>query len=212
MQAITTTYHWPDLSAVRRQYVVKDDQGRCGIAYSSSADTLWAHPIETPAQMTAPAALGLPARAVIMTDTPWHLQPDGTYKGIWCGYNGPSHIPDEMLRRLTIVDDLGYTMPDRWADIALADSDQMGHWDYGATLGKVGGEPPVKGQKSQEMTVAQAEDYAHEVGEKVTGRAIRHAAKEGYIPGARKSGRDWLIPYEGMNHYLDNRPKRGPKS
>ncbi len=114
MQATTTTYHWPDLSAVRRQYVVCDDQGRCGIAHSSSADTLWAHPIETQAQMTAPAALGLPARAVLMTDTDWGRQPDGTYKGIWYDYNGPSHIPDEMLRRLTIMDDLGYTMPDRW--------------------------------------------------------------------------------------------------
>lgn len=212
MQATNITYHWPDLSAVRRQYVVKDDQGRYGIACSCSADTIGAHPIDTQPQISAPAGLALPANAVVITTTVWHLQPDGTYTGTWYDYSGPSRVPSGKLRRLTIVDDLGYIMPDRWADIALAGSDQRGHWDYGAKLGKVGGEPPVKGQKSQEMTVAQAEDYAHEVGEKVTGRAIRHAAKEGYIPGARKSGRDWLIPYEGMNHYLDNRPKRGPKS
>lgn len=116
-----------------------------------------------------------------------------------------------MVRRLTIVADMGYLLPDKWADIALAGSDEMGHWNYGATLGKVGGEPPVKGQLANEMTVKQAEDYAHEVGEAVTGRAIRLAAKNGYIPQARKIGRDWLIPYEGFNHYLDNRPKRGPR-
>ena len=94
----------------------------------------------------------------------------------------------------------------------MAGSDQMGYWDYGATLGKVGGEPPVKGQASGEMTVEQAQDYAREVGEQVTSRGIRLAAKNGYIPNARKIGRDWLITYDGFNHYLDNRPKRGPKS
>lgn len=61
------------------------------------------------------------------------------------------------------------------------------------------------------LTANQAACVATDLGSKVTVRAIRHAAGAGYIPGARKAGRDWLIPYEGLNHYLDNRPKRGPK-
>lgn len=71
--------------------------------------------------------------------------------------------------------------------------------------------PPVKGQRPEKMTTEQAMEYADEVGEKITKRGIRLAAKNGYIPGAHKIGRDWLITYEGFNHYLDNRPKRGPK-
>lgn len=211
MRAKNVEYSWPDLSAVCRQYVVMDDQGRYGIAVSDKAETIAAHPIDVPAEMSAAPESGLPGNAIIMTRTIWHLQPDGTYTGIWFDYNGPSHIPPALKRRLTIIADLGYLMPDRWADIALAGSGEMGHWNYGATLGKVGGEPPVKGQSHNEMTVEQAEDYAREVGEPVTGRGIRKAAKNGYIPLARKIGRDWLIPYEGFNHYLDNRPERGPK-
>ena len=52
----------------------------------------------------------------------------------------------------------------RSMDEALAASEQMGHWNYGAILGKVGGEPPTKGQKTGEMNIAQAVDYAKEVG------------------------------------------------
>lgn len=66
-------------------------------------------------------------------------------------------------------------------------------------------------QPQRDMTVPEAEDFAKSAGEPVTARAIRHAARAGYIPGARKSGRDWLIPYEGFDHYLNNRPKRGRK-
>ena len=61
------------------------------------------------------------------------------------------------------------------------------------------------------MTVPEAEDFAKSAGEPVAGRTIRHAAAAGYIPGARKLGRDWLIPCEGFNYYLDNRPKPGRK-
>jgi hypothetical protein len=61
------------------------------------------------------------------------------------------------------------------------------------------------------MTVEQAQYYAREIGNRVTARAIRHAADAGHIPGARKIGRDWLIPCDGFNHYLDNRPKPGRK-
>lgn len=67
-------------------------------------------------------------------------------------------------------------------------------------------------QPQRDMTIEQAESFASAAGEPVAGRTIRHAAAAGYIPGARKSGRDWLIPYEGFNHYLDNRPKRGRKA
>lgn len=211
MQAIDVIYRWPDLSVVQRQYIVRDDQGRYGIAHSTEKETLWARPIGTPARMGATFDMALPTGAIVLTSTSWKLQRDGTYKGTWCDYNGLGHIPESDMRYLTIVDDLGYRMPDRWADVALAGSSEMGHWVYGATLGKIGGEPPVKGQHANEMTVEQAEDYAREVGESVTGRSIRHAARKGYIPNARKAGRDWLIPYEGMNHYLDNRPRTGPR-
>jgi hypothetical protein len=84
---------------------------------------------------------------------------------------------------------------------ALTDDMSNLDWDY-----------PTYWTDASEMTVAEAESYAVEVGESVTGRAIRHAAKEGYIPGARKLGRDWLIPFAGMYHYLDNRPKPGRKT
>ncbi len=207
-------YCWPDLSPIERQYVVMDDLGRLGIATQDHRkDVLFAHPIGIqPANVRG--AENLPSNAILMTATPWHLQPDGSFTGTWYDYDGPTYpatVPPEMIRHLTIVQDLGYFMPNHWADVALAGSDQMGHWVYGATLGRVGGEPPVKGQTGNEMTVEQATDYAREVGEPVTARAIRLAASHGYIPGARKVGRDWLIPYEGINHYLDHRPKPGRK-
>jgi len=149
-----------------------------------------------------------------MLDTVWHLQAGGSsYSGQWADYvNKPDAKLEDMRRQIIIVDDIGYLLPDSWADRIFADSDQPGYWDYGATIGKIGGEQPVKGQIHNEMTVGQAENYAHEVGEKATARGIRLAAKNGYIPGARKIGRDWLIPYDGMNHYLDNRPKPGRKT
>lgn len=206
----TTQYLWPDLSPVIRQFIVVDDQGRFGIAYADNVyhqDILFAHPIDIQAKIRT-------GKAIYMTDTPWHKQADGTYSGTWCDYDGPTfpaNVPPEMARNLTIAQDLGYVMPDKWAETALKGSTTMGYWDYGATLGKIGGEPPVKGQEAGEMNVKQAEDYAKAVGESVTARAIRYAADNGYIPGARKIGRDWLIPYEGFNHYLDNRPKPGRK-
>jgi hypothetical protein len=140
-------YRWPDLSNVIRRYVVLDDKGRYGIAYSSEQSTLWARPIGKVAEMSASPETALPQNAVIMTSTSWTLQEDGTYKGIWFDYSGPSfpaNIPEEKVRYLTIIDDLGYQMPDKWADIALSGSDEMGYWDRGATLGKIGGEPRVK--------------------------------------------------------------------
>ena len=202
-------YLWPDNSPVIRQFVVVDDQGRFGIAYSDPVyheGVLFAHPIDARAQIRD-------GKSVYLTDTPWRK--DGnTFTGIWFDYDGPSfpaQVPSQTIRHITIIDDLGYLLPDKWAEQALTGSSQAGHWDYGATLGKVGGERAVKGQLPGEMTAGEAESYAREVGEPVTARAIRHAASAGHIPGARKAGRDWLIPYEGFNHYLDNRPKPGRK-
>jgi len=182
MKPKTTNYRWPDLSSVARQYIVVDDQGRYGIGVvTDHADTIAAHPIGVQSEMDAKPEDGLPENAIIMTRTIWHLQDDGTYTGTWYDYSGPSHTPDNLLRRLTIVSDLGIRMPAHWADIALARSDEMGHWNYGATLGKIGGKPPVKGQKYDEMTVPVALEYAKEVGEEVSDRGIRKAAKNGHI-------------------------------
>lgn len=94
-------YRWPSLSPVIRQYVVRDDQGRYGIAYSDNVyheGVLFAHPIDASSRI-----------AELMTDTVWHVHPDG-YTGIWYDYNGPTYpaiIPTEMLRRITIIDEIG---------------------------------------------------------------------------------------------------------
>lgn len=178
-------YRWPDLSPVIRQYIVQDDQGRYGIASIDpvyrGVEVLFARPIDTPAEIQS-------GKAIYMTPTAWNAEPDGTYTGTWHDYNGPSHVTGEYLRHLTIIQDLGYLMPDWAAEKLLAE------------------------QPSNEyMTAAQAEDFASEVGEQATARGIRLAAKNGYIPGAKKNGRDWLIPYEGFDHYLNNRPKPGRK-
>lgn len=200
-------YIWPDLSSIERQYLVTDDQGRYGIAYhdpARHADVIFAHPVNVPEQIDNNGSYPLPANAIMMTNTVWHVQPDGSYSGKW--------FDTADYHRLTIITDLGWRLPDIWANQALAGSAQMGHWHYGATLGKIGGEPPVKGQISSEMTITQAVSYVTELHESVSVRGLRQAAHAGNIPGARKIGRDWLIPYEGLNYYLDNRPRRGPKS
>ena len=195
---------------------MRDDQGRIGIAHADRyhEDVLFAHPADMQTTMSASGVRGaetLPRGAVLMTDTPFRVAEDGKYHGIWCDHLGIGKVPPEDIRTLTIIDDLGWYMPDRWANIALAGSEEGGHWNYGATLGKVGGNPPVPGMTSNEMTVEQAEEYAKEVGEQASARGIRLAARRGYIPGARKIGRDWVITYDGFNHYLDNRPRPGRK-
>jgi hypothetical protein len=184
-------YLWPNLSPVIRQYIVSDDLGRLGIACSDSVyhiGVLSAHPIDTPAEVSYQGG-------ILMTDTPWNIQSDNTYTGIWYDYDGPlfpASVPEEMLRHITIVQDLGYLMPDKWADLLLSGLDAN--------------QPP-----KTDMNVNQAEEYAHDAGEPLTARAIRHAASNGYISGARKVGHNWLIPYDGFNHYLDYRPKRRRK-
>ena len=68
----------------------------------------------------------------------------------------------------------------------------------------------IQTRGANEMTIAQAVEFARKKGKTITGRGIRKAAASGYILGARKLGRDWLIPRDGFVHYLNNRPKRGP--
>lgn len=206
-------YRWPSLKVVERLYIVRDNAGRVGIGVvDRRRNLIWARPVEQ-AEVVPAAVVGLP-HAKLITSTCWHIQDDGTYTGFWADADVPVYpavVPASAMRTLTIVNDLGWQMPDMWADSALAGSDDPGAWDYGAKLGKVGGHPPVKGQAYNEMTVDTAVDYAREVGTVVTGRAIRLAARRGHIPGSRKVGRDWLIPYDGINHYLDHRPARGRK-
>lgn len=189
-------YRWPDLSLVVRQFIVIDERGRYGIAQADArtiADgTIFARPINLKAEERAGAVSGaetIPAGA----NTAWHWEDGLGYIGHWCDEDDyPSHIKPEdygrYMRRLSIVEDLGYVVPDRWLEL-------------------LSGLPA--NQPQRDMTVQEAEDFARAAGEPVTARAIRHAARAGYIPGARKSGRDWLIPYGGFGHYLDNRPRPG---
>jgi hypothetical protein len=211
MIKLPANYYWPNLSTIRRQYIVRDDRGRYGVGRIDARDTdiIWAWPVEMSDVMTAPSEMGLPTNAVLMTATSWHHKPDGTYTGWWCD---DDLQPPECIRRLEIVYDLGYLIPDWVADQALAGSDQPGHWDYGAKLGRIGGEPPVKGQKANEITIGETLEYACEIGERLTARGLRLSARRGFIPGARKAGRDWLLTYEGINYYFDNRPKCGRRS
>lgn len=212
-------YRWPySPSDVSRQYVVVDGNGRYGIAHASARNggNLWVHPIEMRPEMGAgeiPGTETLPGNAIILTGMLWSWKEElGCWTGYWCDDPvRPGLVPPEMIKKLQIVDDLGWLIPDLVAEQALAGSDQMGAWDYGAKLGKVGGERPIKGMKADEMTVRSAVEYAHEVGEQVSERGLRSACKSGNIEGARKAGRDWLITYQAMNHYLDHRPRPGRK-
>jgi hypothetical protein len=129
-------YRWPTLKPVERRFVVRDDQGRYGIAYQDNCyhkGILFAHPIDVSSTMSpegVPGAETLPSNAILMTNTVFNLRKDGTYTGIWYDYNRVGLIPEENLRKLTIIDDLGYGMPDDMAELFLFGSDQMGHWDH----------------------------------------------------------------------------------
>lgn len=62
------------------------------------------------------------------------------------------------------------------------------------------------------ITIEKAAERCRELGTPVTVRGLRYACGKGYIPGAQKIGRDWLVPLDGLNYYLAHRPKRGRKS
>lgn len=185
-------YRWPSMAPVTRQFLVKDNFGRYGIAYSDNVyhrGVLFAHPIDIAPKIYA-------GEAIFITDTVWRAQDDGTYIGAWYDYDGPtspSAVPDNLLHRIVIIDDLGYTMPDKWADELLT--------------GLASNQPLI-----DTMSVKEAEEFAMEAGELASARGIRSAAANGHIPGATKVGRDWRIPYDGFNWYLDNRPKPGRKN
>jgi hypothetical protein len=66
-------------------------------------------------------------------------------------------------------------------------------------------------QSKREYTIAEATEHATENGHQITDRGLRKAAKNGYVPGAYKIGRDWIIPEDGLDDYLNNRPKPGRK-
>jgi len=61
------------------------------------------------------------------------------------------------------------------------------------------------------LTIPQSLVYARKVGAVISYSGLKCACQEGHVPGARKLGRDWVIPYLGLLQYLINRPKRGPK-
>lgn len=61
-----------------------------------------------------------------------------------------------------------------------------------------------------QMTIAEALDYAERTGHEISARGLRKAAERGDIRGAGKLGRDWIIPQNGLDDYLQNRPKPGP--
>lgn len=59
------------------------------------------------------------------------------------------------------------------------------------------------------LTVEQAAKYARMREQQVSERGLRMACQSGNIPGARKMGRDWMIPLSGIKQYLDRRPRPG---
>lgn len=67
----------------------------------------------------------------------------------------------------------------------------------------------ISGGRTHLMIIDAALDLATERGYTVSGRTLRWAAANGYIPGAGRVGRDWLIPRDALLAYLANRPKPG---
>lgn len=175
-------YRWPDLSPVVRQYVVQDDQGRYGIAYEDHchhAGVLFAHPIDVRPIVSpegVPGAEILPSNALLMTNTVFHSRGDGTYQGMWYDDRRTGQIPPGELRVLTILDDLGYVLPDDMAERFLAGSDEMGHWD---------GDTFYTPAEAAEMTDTAESSW-------------RNRAAAGKIAGAIKKGKQWLIPAAGI--------------
>ena len=147
-------YRFPSLKPVIRQYVVRDDLGRYGIAYSDNlyhAGVLFAHPADVSEQISSTGVKGaetLPGNATLMTDTAFHLR-DGYYQGTWYDYTGIGQVPPKDIRTLTIVSDLGFLLPDSVAAEWLTGSDEMGYWDnyYAQRLGKKGGSSTTDAKK-----------------------------------------------------------------
>lgn len=183
---------WNNNESLTRCYVVRDDQGRYGIAnYDPVYDegVLFAHPIDLPEITGAdgvPGAETLPGGALAITNTTWRLRDDGKYHGAW--------FDKQDTRTLEIVDDLGWVLPDSEAErVARQKTDNP------------------EDAEDAIINTHQAAEYCREVGQPVTLRGLRKACERGYIEGARKVGRDWLMSYRALNYYLGHRPRRGRK-
>lgn len=119
-------YLWPTLAPVYRQYLVVDDLGRHGIAYEDNVyhkGVLFARPVGVKREIDN-------GNMILMTNTTWRESDDGVYTGIWFDYDGPVHpatIPESEIRTISIVDDLGYMMPDSMAE-ELLDRDWNTYW------------------------------------------------------------------------------------
>lgn len=61
------------------------------------------------------------------------------------------------------------------------------------------------------LTIGEAVELAATRLETLDPRRIRYAAEHGHIDGARRTGRDWLLPQSSFLGWLSDRPKPGPK-
>lgn len=61
------------------------------------------------------------------------------------------------------------------------------------------------------LTVEEAQALAASQGRSVAVESLRLAARRGWIEGAQKNGRDWLLPKGALLAYLAQERKPGPK-
>jgi hypothetical protein len=64
----------------------------------------------------------------------------------------------------------------------------------------------------EELTVPEADTLTIAAGTPVSGRGLRYAAARGLIQGARKVGRDWLLPAWAVLEYARNAQSRRASS
>jgi hypothetical protein len=61
------------------------------------------------------------------------------------------------------------------------------------------------------ITIPEAVELAAERLKTLEPRTVRYAAERGHIDGAKRRGRDWLLPEGSFLGWLTDRPKPGPK-
>lgn len=178
--------------ALRRRYIVRDNKGQYGIATYDpyKVDVLLAHPLDVPAVIKDVIIAG--NYGSLLTDTPFHREKDGCYRGIWYDYTGYGQIPEDDVRTLEIVDDLGWIVSDQ-------------------AIMKFARPAADASPEDAIINIKQAMMYCREIGINITERGIRKLCKTGGIE-AQKIGRDWVMTYRAINSYLDNRLKRVRKS
>jgi len=71
--------------------------------------------------------------------------------------------------------------------------------------------PDTDGPEDAIINIRQAAVLCRKLGKPVSERGLRKACAQGYVPGAKKIGRDWVLTYHGLNYYLDHRPRPGRK-